>query len=432
MFKLWSLLETVLSLCERLRRPEHANHEPPRSVAVALVSREDPYNCFQTYCSWNEPVFSDSIFLLHEPEQPHTAKIDLFFFHGCQLDGAYDENSYISTWKSLNPPEEIWPQRWIPKDYPLARIITVSYDGSLSKSDTKGRMDPYLIAENLVQEIIRFRNDADYDQGSDRPMVLVGHGLGGLIIEQLCVLAEERRRNPEQGPWMIRFLHSIRGIFFYSTPHRGIPQSPRVQQSSLQEAQLTRLIHIEEPDACRLESSFDQLRRQESNQWKIFELGVTSGVPEGSSRGSYVTYMTVESDQHSACRPANRECNKYQHLIRLIKEVDRRIPVVSNSTLLSEMAIAPITVTGGSGGSDFSYYGGSHIRLKKIRVWSTTNRIKTIKVWLANNNSKTFGGGYRPGVQFEEFTFKPTERITKLSIEHNNQSKFLRVGWIYF
>ncbi|KAL2602952.1 hypothetical protein R1flu_017218 [Riccia fluitans] len=421
MFILWALLETVLSLCERLRRPEHANHKPPPIVSTGVRISEDEI-----------VKVSDSIFLLHEPEDPHTAKIDLFFFHGCQLDGAYDEDSYISTWKSLNPPEEIWPQCWIPKDYPLARIITVSYDGSLSTSDTKGRMDPYLIAENLVQEIIYFRNDADYDQGSDRPMVLVGHGLGGLIIKQLCAFAEERRRNPEEGLRMIKFLHSIRGIFFYSTPHHGIPQSPKVQQLSLQEAQLTRLIDIEKADACRLERSFDQLKRQESNQWTTYALGVTLGVPEGSSRGSYVNYMTVESDQHSACRPADRKCRKYQHLIRLIKEVDSTIQVVSNSTLLSEMAIAPITVTGGSGGSDFSYYGGSDIRLKKIRVWSTTNRIKTIKVWLANNNSKTFGDGYRPGVQYEEFTLKPTERITKLSIGHNNQSELLRVGWIYF
>ncbi|KAL2649728.1 hypothetical protein R1flu_017856 [Riccia fluitans] len=245
-----------------LRRP--VIHEPPPILSPGVRPSEDKI-----------VKFSDSIFILHVPEHPHTAKIDLFFFHGCELDGAYDENSYISTWKSLNPPEEIWPQRWIPEDYSLARIITVSYDGSLSKSDTKGRMDPYLIAENLVQEIICFRNDADYDQVSDRPMVLVWHGVGGLIIKQLCVFAEERRRNPEEGPRMIRFLHSIRGIFFYSTPHHGIPQSPRVQQSSLQEAQLTRLIHIEEPDACRLERSFDQLKRQESNQWTTYKLGVT-------------------------------------------------------------------------------------------------------------------------------------------------------------
>ncbi|KAL2649729.1 hypothetical protein R1flu_017857 [Riccia fluitans] len=99
------------------------------------------------------------------------------------------------------------------------------------------------------------------------------------------------------------------------------------------------------------------------------------------------------------------------------------------------MAIAPITVTGGSGGSDFSYYGGSDIRLKRIGVWSMTNRIRAINVLLANNIPKTFGDGsspYSPHVRYEEFTFKPTERITKLSMGHNNRSEMLRLGWIYF
>ena len=57
-----------------------------------------------------------------------------------------------------------------------------------------------------------------------RPVVFLGHSMGGLVIKAALVHAREVARettNPELATYAACLLESVRGVVFYGTPHMG-------------------------------------------------------------------------------------------------------------------------------------------------------------------------------------------------------------------
>lgn len=126
------------------------------------------------------------------------AVADIVFFHG--LDGSYD-----LTWQAAGP-ESFWPS-WLASDLPDFAVWSMSYVARLS--EWQGATLPILEqATNLLAEM---RNR---DIGR-RPICLVGHSLGGLMIKQLLRTGEERKREfPD-------IVANVKRIAFIATPHTG-------------------------------------------------------------------------------------------------------------------------------------------------------------------------------------------------------------------
>lgn len=79
---------------------------------------------------------------------------------------------------------------------------------------------------------------------------------------------------------------------------------------------------------------------------------------------------------------------------------------------------------GGSGGSYFSFYGGTDGRvMSRITVWAARNCIKAIRVWLSGGAQRTFGIPERNSdsgnLTTADFIFEAGELVTSLSLWGN-------------
>ncbi|KAL3678425.1 hypothetical protein R1sor_021381 [Riccia sorocarpa] len=277
------------------------------------------------------PQISDAIHIFYEPEPRDNASLDVFFFHGleCEFEGANVRDAHVSSWKSRGEAKEIWPQKWLPEDFPQARIMSICYDCCMTQTGRQGRFDLYLIAENLLQEITWAREGRGCS-----PMVLVGHGFGGIVMKTLCIQAQMSVGNKD----MDMFLESVRGFFFYATPHLGIQG---MKPAAANEGPLVKWMRILDSEAARLNEAFTKLWRARRYRWTIFGLGEiesTPGihglrVPEASSRFGD-NYITVSGDHFSVCRPSDKKSNKYQHLTNLIRDIQRQAEVERNPPLM--------------------------------------------------------------------------------------------------
>ncbi|KAL0189678.1 hypothetical protein M9458_016777, partial [Cirrhinus mrigala] len=88
----------------------------------------------------------------------------------------------------------------------------------------------------------------------------------------------------------------------------------------------------------------------------------------------------------------------------------------------------PLLEIGGKGGGSFSFTGEKNcVGLEKIGVWVGELLVKAVKVWLSDGRSETFG---HPTGPYQEYTFKPGECFTSLSLWENGERN--RLGAIKF
>lgn len=71
----------------------------------------------------------------------------------------------------------------LPHLVPKARIMVYNYESRWHKNAPKSRMQ--LCGEELINEIHDFREETGT---SDRPLILIGHSLGGNVIQHVCIL----------------------------------------------------------------------------------------------------------------------------------------------------------------------------------------------------------------------------------------------------
>lgn len=129
-----------------------------------------------------------------------------------------DTDSVVASKQDPQPSHEkqdheklvVWPRDWLSRDIPNIRILSVSYDTSISAWRSYG-----LPLEHQATDLL---NKLCVAGIGTRPCVIITHSYGGLVTKQAIVDAfhsnEEKHR---------RFVDSIRGIVFYSTPHLGSP-----------------------------------------------------------------------------------------------------------------------------------------------------------------------------------------------------------------
>ncbi|KAK4199522.1 protein SERAC1 [Triangularia verruculosa] len=141
--------------------------------------------------------------LFSPAEEPPGATLDIVAVHGLGGDA-------IRTW-TYNPKigkSTTWLKDLLPTKLPDARVMTLQYD-----SGVFGR-SAHSVRENARKLIQLLRDQREDDEAERRPIVFLGHSLGGIIIKQALRLAK-------QDPAFRDISTSTKGIVFFGTPHRG-------------------------------------------------------------------------------------------------------------------------------------------------------------------------------------------------------------------
>ncbi|PTQ38716.1 hypothetical protein MARPO_0049s0015 [Marchantia polymorpha] len=297
---------------------------------------------------------SDSVYELYNPGVESV--LDVVFFHG--LQSSHTSVPHLSTWISSGSHKEVWPQTWIPQEFPGARILSVEYDASISTSAENGRLDLYLTAESLMHNLII----AKVGQHPWRPVILVGHSYGGLVIKQLCLHAQSSGSLHRSDKQIAHFLNSVRGIFFYGTPHHGISSFFTPNGTKLKEASpLLHYVKLLCAESGRLHENFDALRL--SYKWSVAGVGEsrpTTFMLDADSQNAVANSsemivveeasarygdFTVELEDHiSLCQPKSRTSNTYIRLTSFLQRLQsnkvnrRRLP--DNLQTVPKMAMS--------------------------------------------------------------------------------------------
>ncbi|KAL2623455.1 hypothetical protein R1flu_003660 [Riccia fluitans] len=159
------------------------------------------------------------------------------------------------------------------------------------------------------------------------------------VIKNLCTYAHNKKEKSVGGSDMSMFLDSIRGFFFYATPHLGIEG---IEALAEDEGPL-KWMHVLNSESARLHEAFSELWRARSYRWTISGLGEVEST-RGSKRGRLHVreassrfgdnYITVSSDHFSVCRPSDKNSNKYQHLKHLIEHVQKHVELERSQSLM--------------------------------------------------------------------------------------------------
>jgi hypothetical protein len=226
----------------------------------------------------------DSVYSFSEPAG--LPEMEIVFIHGLQISD-YRE-AFWKTWvagkRDGDGKEVIWPLAWLGKEFPRARILSLSYDSSALKTNTTGRMDGYALGETLVQEMVEL---AKVGQQSNCPVVFVCHSLGGIVVKWIVMQAHARQSGTD-GPKYVSFLQNIAGFHYYATPHDGskladlasyLPKMGKMVKElevMPKMGKMVKELQVINDNLGRLNGQFEQVEKEHfANKWQFAVIAET-------------------------------------------------------------------------------------------------------------------------------------------------------------
>ena len=128
--------------------------------------------------------------------------------------GGHREKSWTATNGSF------WLRDSLPEEIPYARILTYGYNADITRQNLRQWTHQTLPtqAETLLQELTRSR---PVMQTENRPVIFICHSLGGLIVKNALILANQHNFDYKDRWKSVRL--SVGGILFLGTPHQASP-----------------------------------------------------------------------------------------------------------------------------------------------------------------------------------------------------------------
>ncbi|KAG4442234.1 hypothetical protein IFR05_002283 [Cadophora sp. M221] len=137
----------------------------------------------------------------NSPDGKSKWSLDIIAVHG--LNG-----EKFRTWTESKS-QKLWLRDFLPHDVRQARVMTFGYNATAALENTKAGIRDH--ARTLLLALGEARNGISARR---RPLILIGHSLGGLVLKQALVIAQNESRHKQ--------IHdSVRGVIFFGTPHQG-------------------------------------------------------------------------------------------------------------------------------------------------------------------------------------------------------------------
>lgn len=238
-------------------------------------------------------------------------------------------------WLNLDCEEDYtncWPMEWLPEDHPNTRIIGIDYTSALTEwslnfikycpcEKGQGHIDT---RANTLKERLALS-----EVGNDRPIVWIGHSMGGLLTKIILMKAKD-----EADPKVSQLARNTRSIVFLGTPHRGSPIAKWKQHMQLLLSPSIEVKEMEEgaPKLLQLHSKFMDSLKTYFRKVKI--VSVAEGSPtmlttfkfplhivkEESACIGYGDFYVLKDDHLSLSKPIFRQSFLYQRLLQVIEE----------------------------------------------------------------------------------------------------------------
>ncbi|KAH0952241.1 hypothetical protein HN011_003545 [Eciton burchellii] len=263
---------------------------------------------------WRKTGHDFEVILDDCPQDTNDCASGPFF---CQGDDVCMKNNLDLAYKTW-----CWPKDWLPIDIPFLRIIGINYNTSLSmwtpfcpiesmKSTIKER------SENLLTRL-RMANLGQ------RPLVWVGHSMGGLLIKRMLV--EEWKSGDKHD-----ICKNTKAILFYSTPHRGshVAALKQTTQMLVWPTVEVQELREESPQLLKLNEEF--LQMLETYRIDIVSFAETKPTLVTALKFpfQFVSFHSADigvgeifqipQDHLSICKPASRQSFLYQKLLSVLR-----------------------------------------------------------------------------------------------------------------
>jgi len=128
--------------------------------------------------------------------------------HGLNSRSKNDRDHAWDTWRSPSGASgRLWLRDDLPRHLPDTRILLYEYNSTAVYGKDR---DTFIGKANDLLEAIRIERDGT----ESRPILLLGHSMGGLLIKQALINAHN---NPKYTP----IKDATTGLAFFATPHHG-------------------------------------------------------------------------------------------------------------------------------------------------------------------------------------------------------------------
>ncbi|KAK3365350.1 Alpha/Beta hydrolase protein [Lasiosphaeria ovina] len=157
---------------------------------------------------------------LHTPAATVPDQIDIIAVHG--LNGHY-LNTWTATetaakrrfslWRGgaeVESTSTLWLRDLLPQKLPNAHVLSFEYDATAF-----GNKSAFGVRENSMALLAAVRDMREDHGDQARPIIFIGHSLGGIVIKQALTFATH-----SETKWK-GIVESTKGVVFFGTPHRG-------------------------------------------------------------------------------------------------------------------------------------------------------------------------------------------------------------------
>ncbi|KAI5817928.1 hypothetical protein BZA77DRAFT_343298 [Pyronema omphalodes] len=117
----------------------------------------------------------------------------------------------FGSWKSPDEADTMWLRDFLPRDFSKSRVYTWGYYSSIM--DDRRSTTITAISRRFLEDIKRVRET----QTVSRPLILIGHSLGGLVIQEALVAASKGNCEKDKAVHQ-----SCIGVLFFGVPIRGL------------------------------------------------------------------------------------------------------------------------------------------------------------------------------------------------------------------
>lgn len=146
------------------------------------------------------------------PNPSSDALVDVVFVHG--LTGNHE-----ASW--THEAGGFWP-KWIAEDFPAANVYCASYNSQVWVDAAKGGGANLIDLGTILLDLVVAKC------GTKRPIVFIGHSLGGLVVKQLIRKSAGASNTKKRS-----VADRARAIIFLATPHQGADFAKLAQIISL-------------------------------------------------------------------------------------------------------------------------------------------------------------------------------------------------------